>query len=144
MSTKAKGPRISKAEYGSDVIAEAIRDLGIEYVALNPGASYRGIHDSFVNYLGNERPEMILCNHEEIAVAIAHGYGWAAGKPMAAFVHDIVGLLHASMAMFNALGWAARSCWSSAPPAQSMLRIGAHGSTGSTPPTSRARLFATS
>jgi thiamine pyrophosphate-dependent acetolactate synthase large subunit-like protein len=107
MSTKAKGPRISKAEYGSDVIAEAIRDLGIEYVALNPGASYRGIHDSFVNYLGNERPEMILCNHEEIAVAIAHGYGWAAGKPMAAFVHDIVGLLHASMAMFNA--WMGRA-----------------------------------
>ena len=107
MATKAKGSRISKAEYGSDVIAEAIRDLGIEYVALNPGASFRGIHDSFVNYLGNERPEMILCNHEEIAVAIAHGYGWAAGKPMAAFVHDIVGLLHASMAMFNA--WMGRA-----------------------------------
>jgi acetolactate synthase-1/2/3 large subunit len=98
---------ISKAEYGSDVIVEAIRELGIEYIALNPGASFRGIHDSLVNYLGNTKPEMIVCNHEEIAVAIAHGYGRAAGKPMAAFVHDIVGLLHASMAMFNA--WMARA-----------------------------------
>jgi thiamine pyrophosphate-dependent acetolactate synthase large subunit-like protein len=89
-------------EWGSDVIAETLRRLDIEYVALNPGASFRGVHDSFVNYLGNTRPEMIICNHEEIAVAIAHGYGRAAGKPMAAFVHDIVGLLHASMAMFNA------------------------------------------
>ena len=103
---KTEGSRISKAEWGSDVIAEAIRDLGIEYIALNPGASYRGVHDSLVNWLGNEKPEMILCNHEEIAVAIAHGYGRAAGKPMVAFVHDIVGLLHASMAIFNA--WMAR------------------------------------
>ena len=106
MATTARGPKVSKAEWGSDVIVETLRELGFEYVALNPGATFRGIHDSFVNYLGNERPEMILCNHEEIAVAIAHGYGRAAGKPMAAFVHDIVGLLHASMAMFNA--WMAR------------------------------------
>ena len=68
-------------EWGSDVIAETLRRLDIEYVALNPGASFRGVHDSFVNYLGNTRPEMIICNHEEIAVAIAHGYGRAAGKP---------------------------------------------------------------
>ena len=94
--------RISKAEWGSDVIVETLRGLGIEYVAMNPGASFRGVHDSLVNYLGNERPELILCPHEEIAVAIAHGYGKAAGKPMAAYVHNVVGLLHATMAIFNA------------------------------------------
>lgn len=99
-------PTATKPEWGSDVIVEVLRRLGLDYVALNPGASFRGVHDSLVNYLGNQRPEMILCPHEEIAVAIAHGYGRAAGKPMAAFVHDIVGLLHASMAIFNA--WLAR------------------------------------
>jgi acetolactate synthase-1/2/3 large subunit len=99
-------PTAVKPEWGSDVIVEVLRRLGIEYIALNPGASFRGVHDSLVNYLGNTRPEMIICNHEEIAVALAHGYGRAAGEPMAAFVHDIVGLLHASMAMFNA--WLAR------------------------------------
>ncbi len=99
--------RTSKAEWGSDVIVDVLRDLGVEYVALNPGATFRGVHDSLVNYLGNERPELILCNHEEIAVAIAHGYGKAAGKPMAAYVHNVVGLLHASMAIYNA--WANRS-----------------------------------
>ena len=99
-------PTAVKPEWGSDVIVEVLRRLGMEYIALNPGASFRGVHDSLVNYLGNTRPEMIVCNHEEIAVAIAHGYGRAAGKPMAAFVHDIVGLQHASMAIFNA--WLAR------------------------------------
>jgi thiamine pyrophosphate-dependent acetolactate synthase large subunit-like protein len=102
VTTKQIVPSATKPEWGSDVIVEALRRLGIDYVALNPGASFRGVHDSLVNYLGNTRPEMIVCNHEEIAVAVAHGYGRAAGKPMAAFVHDIVGLLHASMAMFNA------------------------------------------
>ena len=106
MAASTNGSKVSKAEWGSDVIVEAIRELGIEYIALNPGASFRGVHDSLVNYLGNEKPSMIVCNHEEIAVAVAHGYGRAAGKPMVAFVHDIVGLLHASMAVFNA--WMAR------------------------------------
>ena len=93
---------LSQAEYGSDVVVDLMRAYGIEYVALNPGATYRAIHDSIVNYGGNTRPESILCCHEEIAVAVAHGYAKASGKPMVAFVHDIVGLQHASMAMYNA------------------------------------------
>ena len=97
-----KKARTSRAEYGSDVIVDMLRELGIEYVALNPGASFRGLHDSLVNYGDSASPEMILCNHEGIAVAIAHGYSKAAGKPMAAAVHNIVGLLHATNAMFNA------------------------------------------
>src|SRR3954454_19478405 len=88
--------------WGSDVIAETLRDLKIPYIALNPGASYRGLHDSIVNYLGNETPQMILCLHEEVAVSIAHGYAKVTGKPMAAAVHSNVGLMHATMAMFNA------------------------------------------
>src|SRR5439155_25802767 len=67
-----------------------------------PGASYRGLHDSLVNYLGNERPQILLCLHEESAVAIAHGYAKVTGKAMAAAVHSNVGLMHATMAIFNA------------------------------------------
>src|SRR6202167_1908245 len=88
--------------FGSDVIAEALRSLDIPYIALTPGASYRGLHDSIVNYLGNSSPQMLLCLHEEAAVAIAHGYAKVTGKAMAAAVHSNVGLMHASMAMFNA------------------------------------------
>src|SRR6202045_3590238 len=88
--------------WGSDVVAETLRALEIPYIALNPGASYRGLHDSIVNYLGNETPQMLLCLHEEVAVAIAHGYAKVTGKPMAAAVHSNVGLFHATMAIFNA------------------------------------------
>ena len=88
--------------YGSDLVVDLLRAVGIEYVALNPGATYRGLHDSLVNYGGNRAPELVLTTHEEIAVAMAHGYAKAQGAPMAAVVHDIVGLQHASMAIFNA------------------------------------------
>jgi thiamine pyrophosphate-dependent acetolactate synthase large subunit-like protein len=72
------------------------------YAACNPGATFRGLHDSIVNYGENTAPEMIQCCHEEISVALAHGYAKAMGKPMAALIHNIVGLQHASMAIFNA------------------------------------------
>jgi thiamine pyrophosphate-dependent acetolactate synthase large subunit-like protein len=93
---------VNAAGFGSDVVADAMRALDIPYIALNPGASYRGLHDSIVNYLGNERPQMLLCLHEESAVAIAHGYAKVTGRAMAAAVHSNVGLMHATMAFFNA------------------------------------------
>ncbi|HEX6444735.1 MAG TPA: thiamine pyrophosphate-binding protein [Streptosporangiales bacterium] len=87
--------------YGSDVMADAINSMGFRFAAINPGASYRGLHDSLVNYTDNS-PELIQCLHEEIAVGIAHGYAKATGEPMAAIVHDVVGLLHASMSIYIA------------------------------------------
>jgi len=94
--------RKSNAQYGSDLMVEVLRELGIKYIALNPGASYRGLHDSLVNFESGKGPEMIMCTHEEIAVALANGYARATGQIMATGLHDIVGLQHASMAIFNA------------------------------------------
>ena len=88
--------------FGSDVIADSLRLLDIPYIALTPGASYRGLHDSIVNYLGDSKPQMLLCLHEEAAVAIAQGYAKVTGKAMVTAVHSNVGLMHASMAVFNA------------------------------------------
>lgn len=92
----------SASEWGSDILADLLRGLGIPYVTLNPGASFRGLHDSIVNHLGNARPEMLLCLHEEHAVAIAHGYAKVTELPLAVILHTNVGLMHASMAIFNA------------------------------------------
>src|SRR5919199_6459340 len=79
-----------------------LRALEVPFIALNPGASYRGLHDSLVNHLGNERPEIVVCLHEEHAVAVAHGYAKVTERPMAAGLHANVGLMHATMALFNA------------------------------------------
>ena len=95
------------AEYGSDLIVDLLKAFEIEYTALNPGSSFRGIHDSIVNYGGNKMPETILCCHEEIAVSMAFGYARVKGKPMVAIVHNIVGLQHATMGIYNA--WTSRT-----------------------------------
>ena len=76
--------------WGSDVVAEVVRQLDIPYIAMVPGASYRGFQDSLVNYLGNRDPQMLVCLHEEHCVAIAHGYAKVTDKPMAAAVHSNV------------------------------------------------------
>ncbi|MDX3896228.1 thiamine pyrophosphate-binding protein [Pusillimonas sp.] len=95
-------PSEDTSVWGSDVLAEMLRRLDVPFVALNPGSSFRGLHDSLVNKLGNERPQMLLCLHEEHAVAVAHGYAKVTGEPLAVIMHSNVGLMHGSMAIFNA------------------------------------------
>jgi thiamine pyrophosphate-dependent acetolactate synthase large subunit-like protein len=87
---------------GSDFMMDVIRTLDLQYVSTNPGSSFRSLHESLVNYGGNTKPELLTCLHEESAVAMAHGYAKAAGKPMGVFVHGTVGLQHAAMAVYNA------------------------------------------
>ena len=91
----------AKERWASDLIVDLLHAYGLPHAALNPGASYRALHDSIVNY-GQNRPTMMLCQHEETAVQIAHGYAKASGEPMVAILHNLVGLLHANMAIYYA------------------------------------------
>src|SRR5580700_9217676 len=99
---RLEGNPDSRVAWGSDIAAQMLRRFGIKYISLNPGASYRGFHDSLVNHLGNENPGIILCLHEDHSVSIAHGYSKATGEPMACVLHSNVGLLHGMMSLFNA------------------------------------------
>ena len=83
-------------------MADVLKSLDFEYVAANPGSSFRGLHESFINYGGNKSPELLTCCHEESSVAMAHGYAKIEGKPMLVMAHGTVGLQHASMAIYNA------------------------------------------
>ena len=82
---------------GSDYMVDVIKALGIEYVAFNPGSSFEGLHESLINYGGNDKPECITCCHEESAVAMAHGYGKIENKPMLALLHGTIGIQHGAM-----------------------------------------------
>ena len=87
---------------GSDFMVDVIKSLGFEYVCANPGSSFRGLHESIINYGGNKSPEFITCCHEESSVGMAHGYAKVEGKPLAVFAHGTVGVQHAAMAIYNA------------------------------------------
>lgn len=101
---------------GSDFMADVLKKIGLQYIAINPAAGFRSLQESIINYLGNKNPEILTCLHEETATAMAHGYAKASGKPMAVMVHGTVGLQHASMALYNA--------WCDRVP---MLMFGANG-----------------
>jgi thiamine pyrophosphate-dependent acetolactate synthase large subunit-like protein len=88
--------------WSSDAIARMLQALEVPWVSLVPGASFRGLHDSLVNHIGNQRPQMILCLHEGAAVSVAHGYAKASGRMMGTILHSNVGLLNGSMGIFNA------------------------------------------
>jgi acetolactate synthase-1/2/3 large subunit len=108
MSPEAETGTPSNAEVltadrtGSDFMVDVIKSLGFEYVCANPGSSFRGIHESIINYGGNMSPEFITCCHEESAVGMAHGYAKVEGKPLAVLAHGTVGVQHAAMAIYNA------------------------------------------
>ena len=87
---------------GSDFMVDVIKTLDIEYLPSNPASSFRGLHESLINYGGNKKPEFLTCTHEECAVAMGHGYFKVAGKPMMTLCHGTVGLQHAAMAVYNA------------------------------------------
>lgn len=94
--------RSSVSRYVSDALVDLLTGLECKYLPLNPGSSFRGLHDSLVNHGGDAAPQIILCTHEEIAVSAAHAYAKAAGLVGFAAVHDLVGLMHASMAIYDA------------------------------------------
>src|SRR5688572_23147534 len=87
---------------GGDFMVDVIKTLNFEFIASNPGSSFRGIHESIINYGNNTKPEFITCLHEESSVAMAHGYFKAEGRPMAVLCHGTVGMQHAAMAIYNA------------------------------------------
>jgi thiamine pyrophosphate-dependent acetolactate synthase large subunit-like protein len=100
-ATPKELPRV-KGVPGSDFMVDVIKKLDIKYLPSNPASSFRGLHESLINYGGNKTPEFLTCTHEESAVGMAHGYFKAAGKPLMTLCHGTVGLQHATMAIYNA------------------------------------------
>jgi acetolactate synthase I/II/III large subunit len=93
---------VSQTSSGGDFMVDVFKTLDIDYLAMNCASSFRGLHEAVLNYGGNTKPEILTCPHEEIAVHMAQGYAKIEGKPMAMICHGVVGLQHATMAMYNA------------------------------------------
>ncbi len=101
VETPVKTRKHNRPEYGSDAVADMLRQYGFDYVFLNPGSSYRGLQDSLVNYNANVQPKVVLGLHEDVVTAMAQGYATASERPALCILHNLVGLLHGAMGVFN-------------------------------------------
>jgi acetolactate synthase-1/2/3 large subunit len=93
---------LTEGRSGSDFMVDCLKSLSLDYIAANPASSFRGLHESLINYGGNVSPEFLTCSHEEVSVAMGHGYFKIEGKPLGVLAHGTVGLQHATMALYNA------------------------------------------
>jgi acetolactate synthase-1/2/3 large subunit len=93
---------VNQTTSGGDFMVDVFKTLDVDYLAMNCASSFRGLHEAVINYANNTKPEILNCPHEDIAVHMAQGYAKMAGKPMAMICHGVVGLQHATMAMYNA------------------------------------------
>ena len=93
---------VTQASSGGDFMVDVFKSLDIDYLAMNCASSFRGLHEAIINYAKNSKPEILTCPHEEIAVHMGQGYAKIEGKPLAMICHGVVGLQHATMAMYNA------------------------------------------
>jgi thiamine pyrophosphate-dependent acetolactate synthase large subunit-like protein len=95
-------PYKTEGRPGSDFMVDVIKSLDIKYLPSNPASSYRAIHESLIDYGKNTMPEFLTCTHEEVGVGIAHGYYKIAQKPLLTLCHGTVGLMHATMNVYDA------------------------------------------
>ena len=87
---------------GSDFMVDVFKSLGFDYLFAMPGGSFGGLHESIINYGGNDKPEFITCMHEESSVAMNNGYAKIEGKPALVMAHGTVGLQHATINIYEA------------------------------------------
>lgn len=88
--------------WSSDLAADVLTRFGVDCVSFTAGSTFRGLLESLGTRAEERRPRLIPALHEEHAISIAHGYAKATGRPMAVLIHSNVGLMHASMAIYNA------------------------------------------
>jgi acetolactate synthase-1/2/3 large subunit len=77
-------------------------ERGIEYVFANAGTDFAPIVEALSQAKGPKAPRFITVPHENVAMAMAHGYYRIAGKPAAVMVHVTVGTANALNGIVNA------------------------------------------
>ena len=88
---------------GAEAFIESLNAHGVDHLFLNPGIDIVPIQGTIATYraLGKRTPKVILCTHESVAVAAAHGYAMVSGRPQVVTVFQDVGTLQGGGAIIN-------------------------------------------
>jgi acetolactate synthase-1/2/3 large subunit len=88
---------------GAEAFIESLNAYGVDHLFLNPGIDIVPIQGAIATYRasGKQTPKVILCTHESVAVAAAHGYAMVSGRPQVVAVFQDVGTLQGGGAIVN-------------------------------------------
>jgi acetolactate synthase I/II/III large subunit len=79
-----------------------LAERGIDYVFANAGTDFAPIVEALSQSTAGRAPRFITVPHENVAMAMAHGYYRIAGKPAAVMVHVTVGTANSINGVINA------------------------------------------
>jgi acetolactate synthase-1/2/3 large subunit len=87
-----------------DALLAVLADRGIEYLFGNAGTDFPSIIEGFAraSLEGRRVPQPVTVPHENVAMAMAHGFYLATGRPQAVMVHVNVGTANAICGLINA------------------------------------------
>ncbi len=96
--------RIFPAAHAGETLLAVLADRGIEYLFGNSGTDFPSIIEAFANasLTGRSVPQPVTVPHENVAVAMAHGFYLATQRPQAVMVHVNVGTANAICGLINA------------------------------------------
>jgi acetolactate synthase-1/2/3 large subunit len=78
---------------GAEAFIEVLNANRVDQVFFNPGGDLAPIQAAVLKYrmLGRPAPRLVLCLHESVALAAAHGHYMVTGKPQVVLVHSELG-----------------------------------------------------
>jgi acetolactate synthase-1/2/3 large subunit len=101
-------PQAEPAGIKADTAAEAwlalLASRGIEYLFINGGTDFAPLAEAYAKAqkAGSPLPKVVVAPHENLGVAMAHGYAMVTGRPQAMMVHVGVGTANALNGLINA------------------------------------------
>jgi acetolactate synthase-1/2/3 large subunit len=101
---KPDHPVTFKPETAADAWLGLLAARGIEYLFANGGTDFAPVVEAYAKgkKLGWRLPEIVIVPHENMGVAMAHGYAMVSGRPQAMMVHVGVGTANSLNGLINA------------------------------------------
>jgi acetolactate synthase I/II/III large subunit len=101
---KPDHPVSFKPETAADAWLGLLAARGIEYLFANGGTDFAPVVEAYAKgqKLGWRLPEIVIVPHENMGVAMAHGYAMVTGRPQAMMVHVGVGTANSLNGLINA------------------------------------------
>ncbi|OCP35578.1 thiamine pyrophosphate-requiring protein [Ensifer sp. LC163] len=104
MNHRNEAPQLSETMTAGGALLARLKAVGVDYIFANSGTDFPPVIEGLAEAeaKGIPLPQAIVIPHESAAMAMAHGYYLATGRPQAVMAHTNVGLANCAIGAINA------------------------------------------